>query len=616
MPNLRPPSAQVKGALALALVLPCAALPRSALAADLVVTANRVETESEKLGSAVTIITAEDIERRQALTVADVLRTEPGLAVSSSGGSGRQTAVRIRGAESYHTKVILDGVELSDPSLGQPAYDFAHLLAAGIERIEVVRGPQSLLYGGDAVGGVINIITRRGDGPPKVTGMAEYGSLNTYAATVGLSGSAGRLDYALTAARFATDGISAAAERNGNSERDPYWNDSVTARLGARLTDIWGVEAAGRFMRARVDYDDWTTQPSDDSDRMDKTEWSGRIASDLTVLDGRLKNVVGYSASRSERDIDNGAIVWGSSAEQFDGQMQRLEYQGTARLATDHTLVFGAERKWESTDQSDVSADVANTGVFADYQFSPLESLFLTAGLRLDDHQTFGRHATWRSTAAYLLEATRTRLHGSLGTGFRAPSLYELFHPTYGNANLQAENSRGWDLGVEQTVLDGRLVADVTWFDNRFQDLIQWQSTGYTNVAEARARGLEVTARWTVTDQIRLDGGYTFTDSRDDATGKVLARRPNHQGSLGVAWSPVPRLSAGATVRAVGRQYDSATGATLDAFATVDLRVAYDVTEWAQIYGRIDNLADADYEEVDGYGTLGRTLFAGVRATF
>lgn len=611
MPKVRPNFAQVKAAAFMAALLPC-----PALADDLVVTANRVETEAEKLGSSVTVITAADIERQQARTVAEVLRTVPGLSLSNTGGTGRDTAIRIRGAEAYHTKLMVDGVDLSDPSRTQPSYDFGHLLATDIERIEVVRGPQSLLYGGDAVGGVINIITKQAQGAPKVSAMAEAGSLHTYTGAASVSGSQDRLSYAINASRFETDGISAADSRNGNSERDPYWNNSLTAKLGLRLTETWNVEASGRYMRSHVDYDDWTTQAVDDTDSMRQTERSGRIATNVSLFNGRLKNMLAYSVAETERDIDNGNLYWGDRFTSFDGESQKLEYQGTAKLATNHTLVFGAETKEESTTQSDLAADVANNGYYADYQFSPLHSLYLTVGGRIDDHQSYGTHTTGRTTAAYLVDATATRLHGSYGTGFRAPSLYELYHPTYGNRDLSPEESRGWDTGVEQTFLNGKAMLDVTWFDNRIQDLIQWQSAGYTNIASTRAQGLEATGHWTLTEQWRLTGGYTYTESRNNMTGQILARRPKHQGSLGLAWTPLDQLHTEATLRMVGDQYDSATGRTLGGFATADLRVGYDLTEAVELFGRVENLADKSYQEVDSYGSLGRMGFVGVKATF
>lgn len=204
-------------------------------------------------------------------------------------------------------------------------------------------------------------------------------------------------------------------------------------------------------------------------------------------------------------------------------------------------MVFGTENKQDSTKQSNISKEVSDNGYYADYQFSPLDSLFLTMGGRLDDHETFGTHKTGHGTAAYLVDATATRLHGSYGTGFRAPSLYELFHPTYGTQALKPEESRGWDAGVEQQILNSRAGIDVTWFDNRIQNLIQWQNNKYINVASTRARGAEFGGHFDVTQALRLNASYTFTDSRNNTTGQMLARRPKHQASFGAAGEPLGR---------------------------------------------------------------------------
>ena len=617
MPKVRPNFTDVKAATACLLLMAGPAVAEETHRDDMVVTANRVETASERIGSAVTVITAEQIERSQKKSVADILRDVPGLAVSQTGGAGRNTAIRIRGAEAYHTKLIIDGVDMSDPSRSQPQYEFGNLLTADIERIEVVRGPQSLLFGGEAVGGVINIVTRKGQGKPRITANAEIGSLHTYQAGTSISGSQDRVSYALGITHFETDGISAASERSGNFENDPFTNDTINARLGLRLTDFWDVEASGRYTRAEVDYDDWTTRAVDDTDSMRTIERSGRIATNVALLGGRLANTLAYSLSETERDIDGGASFWGSRYSYFDGETQKLEYQGTAKLAPDnHTIVFGAEYKMDSTEQSNIAKDVTNTGAYADYQFSPLDSLFLTVGGRVDDHETFGTHKTGRGTAAYLIDSTATRLHTSYGTGFRAPSLYELYHPTYGNLGLQPEESRGWDFGIEQQVLSGRAGIDVTWFDNRIQNLIQWQNNKYINVASTRARGAEIGGHFDATDSVRLNASYTFTDSRNNSTGQMLARRPKHQGSFGAAWEPLERVTTDATMRVVGRQFDSATSNYLGGFVTFDLAASYQVTDWAKVYGRIENLLDKQYEEVDTYGTPGRMVFAGVKAAF
>lgn len=619
MPKVSVKSNKVKAAITAA-----ALLSSPALAEELVVTANRVETAAEKLGSSVSVVTAADIARRQARTADEVLRDLPGLSVSRAGGPGGVTGVRIRGAEAYYTKVIIDGVDMSDPSKPQSSFDFANLLASDIERIEVVRGPQSLLYGSDAIGGVVNIITKKGKGEPKVSAFIEGGSRHTYNGSTNVSGSVDRVSYAFNAARSESDGISSADERNGNSERDGYWNNSFTGKLGLRLTDIWDVEASGRFMRSRAEYDGYdymNSRMADDNDYMVQREMSGRLATNLKLFDGRLLNTVAYTTAVVKRDIHGGDLYSYGSSYGYRGESEKLEYQGTAKLAENHTLVFGAETKKELTKQEDISKDVRNEGYFLDYQFSPIESLFLTIGGRLDDHETYGTNSTWRGTAAYLVDATQTRFHGSYGTGFKAPSLFQLYYLYGGNPDLDPEKSRGWDLGVEQSFLDGKAMVDVTWFDNRFRNKIDWvPTTGYSgiyeNVASARAQGVEVGAHWDIIENWRLNGSYTYTNSRDNETRRPLGSRPKHQGSVGVSWTPIKGLTTDANLRAVGSQYDKSADRTLGGFATVDLAVSYDVTEWARIFARLENLADKKYQEVYGYGTMGRMGYVGVRVAF
>lgn len=616
MPKVRPFSAEVKAAAA------CVALFAAPALADethgeMVVTANRVETESEKIGSSVTVITAEQIERSQKTSVADLLRDVPGVSVTQTGGAGRTTAVRLRGLPGHYTKVIIDGVNMADPSRSQPSYEFGNLLTADIERIEVVRGPQSLLYGGDAAGGVINITTRKGQGKPRLSAMAEIGSLHTYTAATNLSGSQDRVSYALGLTHFETDGISAASKRNGNTEHDPSRNDTFNARLGLKLTEDWDVEASGRYTNAFTATDGWdgTGKVAIESDNnTTTTERSGRLATNFALFNGRFLNTIAYSMLETERDLRTGK----RSTSFFDGETGTTEYQGTVKIAPDHTLLFGTEHRNESTQQGTNNIDVANQAYFTDYQFSPLDSLYLTAGGRLDDHQAFGTHKTYRGTAAYLVDATNTRLHSSYATGFRAPSLYELYAPTWGNTGLQPEKSRGWDFGVEQSLAGGRASVDVTAFENRFQNMIIWNTAGYRNVASASTQGIETAAHWTVNEQVRLNASYTFTDSRDHATGTVLARQPKHQASLGTTWKPMDGLTTDATLRLVGHRYDgdSASGRGMGGYGTLDIAVSYDLTDWAKVFGRVENLFDKDYEEAATYGTPGRMVFAGVKGTF
>ncbi len=617
--GVKPPRKVLSRALLPALLvfgIPDARGADETTAPDVVVTANRIATPAASLGSSVTVITAEDIERAQVTEVPELLRRVPGLAVSQTGGAGRATAVRMRGMEGHHTLLLINGVEAADTSSAQQSYDFGHLVVGDIERIEIVRGPQSTLYGADAIGGVINVITRQGKGAPRITGAAEYGSYDTVVLRSGLSGSWKRLDYAADVAFEDVGGFSAASTRTGNVEGDGYTNLTLNGRFGAQATDWLRFEAALRAMNSELQYDNWSGgRAVDGDDNMDKAERSGRLSADISLFDGVLINTLTMSRATSERDIYAGR----TQTSAFDGSKTKLEYQGTWTIVENHALVFGAETEREAAETSGGIDDaVRNNGFYADYQVDlPDDSLSLTLGARLDDHEAFGRHDTYRVTAAYLLDATNTRFHASWGTGFRAPSLFELYDATWGNADLEPETSRGWDLGAEQALWDERIVVDVTWFDNRTKDLITWSwPAGYANLSSTRAYGLETSLTAEVRDDLTITAGHTYTESRNNATAQVLPRRPRHEGSASLTWRPTDDLSSTLGMRAVGRNYDSATGEYLGGYALFDVRASYDVTETFTVHGRIENLFDKQYEEADSYGTPGLAAYVGVRAAF
>lgn len=600
-----------------------ALLPSPGLAQDgnmteeVVVTANRIATPMASLGSSVTVITAEDLEREQAREVIDVLRKVPGFAMSRTGGAGGSTSIRMRGMESYHTLLLIDGVEVADPSAAQPSYDFGHLLVTDIERIEIVRGPQSTLYGGDAIGGVINVITRKGKGKPRITASVEGGSFNTKNLRSGLSGSHKKLSYAVNAALEDTNGFSAASRRNGNTEDDGYKNLTLNGRFGLDVTEFFRLEAVARYMTSHLEYDSWSGGRAIDSeDNMDKRERSGKLTANLSLFDGALTNKIGVSYSESKRDI----FVGKTRSSFYDGWKDKWEYQGNWRITPANTLLFGAETEKEKTRQETawggLTDAVRNNGYFVNYLADPFDSLSVTIGGRIDDHKAFGVHDTYRVTAAYLLDDWGTRLHGSWGTGFRAPSLYELYDPTYGNADLKPEKSRGWDAGVEQSFWDERVILDLTWFDNRTEDLIQWALSGYQNIASTKAFGFETALTAGLTDTVSMTATHTYTESRNNSTGQVLARRPKHVGTLNIAWKPRKGLTVDFGMRASSRSFDSATSNYVGGYAVYDVKASYALTDRTTLFGRIENLLDKQYEEVDTYGTAGLSAYAGIRIRF
>ena len=593
---------------------------------EVVVTAARIPLPADRIGSAITLITAEDIEERQSSLVEEVLRDVPGLAVTRTGNLGSFTEVRIRGAEGNQTLVLIDGMEVSDPGLGSN-FDFGGLLTDGIERIEILRGPQSTLYGGDAMGGVINIITKKGDGPTVATARTEAGSFDTGRASAHISGSTERYAFSLTGSRYQTNGISQADEDNGNPETDGYENETVVASGSYRVNDGLSLEGVARVVDTSVETDPQEfslatftfDKPADGDQRTDAVERQGIVRARLDLFGGRLENIV--SAQKTIRDfktIQDGAITFFSDADRA-----KLDYQGNLYLGEAHTVVVGGETEKEEIDTiSQPATDVEIQGYFAQYLVSPMAGLDLSAGIRLDDHQSFGRETTQRLTGSYLFTRTGTRFKGSYGTGFKAPTLTDLFG-LFGNPDLQPETNDGWDAGFVQSLWAGRASLEVIYFRNKIENLIQFTAQGLINTGQTDTEGIESALALRISPDLSATLAYTWTSSKDLTTGLELIRRPRHTASAHATWNFRPDAQATLGVRYGGERDDrdftlpvAIRQVTLSSHTLVDLGLSYQLNERFRLVGRIENLLDDNYEELVDYGSRGVSAYAGVQATF
>ncbi len=593
---------------------------------EIVVSASRVPLEAKAVGSAVTVITAEEIERRQIRVVSDLLRQVPGLAVHRSGPVGTLTAVRIRGAESRHTLVVIDGMKANDPSNTGATFNFANLLAANIERVEILRGPQSGLYGSDAIGGVINIITKRGRGPSKASLAVEGGSFRTGNVSAGLSGGGDRYHYSVNAAGFRTAGISIAA----GGEKDGYRNQTYGARLGFEPLGRLEMELSGRYVKDDVETDN---VPTDSSDETASDHAMGRIRLAYSLFDGTWKHALEAAMDRTRRTF----VSQQSGTFRYDGRKSRFGYETSLSFETSavteaaHTIVLATERGKDTRTSGGTSDNATHHGYSGEYQLGLADRLFLSGGLRYDDNQRFKDTATFRLTAAYVFDGLRTRLHGSYGTGIKNPTLSQLFQQ-FGrvgpNPDVEPEESRGWDIGIEQELAGGRLAVDATYFDNRLENLIHWNDAGtpwsvnpdddfYDNLdGTSRIRGLELALRGEPAAGFSLSAHYTYTDAKDP-DGKRLPRRARHVASvnLGYQWLD-SRANVDLGVDYNGEQPNRITDPVmLHDFTLVRLAAAYRITRQVELFGRIENLLNADYEEVPDYQTTGIGFFAGIRGT-
>lgn len=579
----------------------------------LVISPTRESTPLGEVGSSVTLITEEDIKKSQRTTVVDVLRTVPGVSVTRSGGVGQIARVFIRGADSNHVLVLIDGVEANDPSSVDNAFDFANLSVDNIERIEVLRGPQGTLYGSEAIGGVISITTKKGQGPLKHFASLEAGSYQTFNQSAGASGNSGDTRYSMSLSHRAADGFSATT--NG-TEKDGSENSVFSTRVDHDLTDVLTAHLALRYGRSSNAFDDALPQ-RDANNKVKRDEFSGRLSADLSLLEGAWTHEVGLSR------LVNDAKQFGTFPGATRGMRDKLDWLQHFSALPRHRQTLGVEYEKEYYKGQDsfsaVNEDAANKAFFAQDYWKMGETLFITSGVRVDDHAISGGQFTYRIAPAYTMPATKTLLKASYGTGFKAPALYELYDPFYGNTALKPEHSRGWDAGFEQP-LGAHAGIGVTYFENNIRNLINADSTTFVaiNIDRARTRGVETTGHVAPMPQLLLSGSYTFTVTEDLTTGISLLRRPKHKASARADYTPTDAVSLGAEALFNGKRLDSLFPGYVEqgAYMVVNLNGEWRMNPAVTWFSHIDNLLDKHYEEVFGYATPGLSAFAGVKVEF
>ena len=579
---------------------------------QIVVTATRTELPKGSVGSSITVVDGDQIDATKQPTALEVLRTVPGLEVVQSGGAGRTTSVFIRGGNSNHTLVLIDGVRVNSNTLG--SFDFADLKSDSIERIEVLRGAQSVLYGSEAMGGVINIITKKGTKETQTSVRLEGGSHGTSHGRVSVGSGNESIDFASSVSYFDTDGISAASSSNGNSEDDAHENFSSTSRLGANFAEDGRVDVTLVTSNSETELDGFTfgvgqtDDPNWDQDRdfvQSSVSFKKPINESVTpslVLGGTYDRLVGEDP---DTEFNNFKIT--SRTYQVSPQVDVVPFDNDVL-----TLGYTYERReGENVGNFDDTNHIRS--FFASNRYSVDESLHLTLGVRNDDHSTFGGETTYRTTVSKEVSDWATRFHASYGTGFRAPTFNELSFPGFGNPDLDPETSWGYDFGIEKQFSQGDVLLDVTYFENEFEDLISFDPVTFTavNIDEAEAWGIETTLDTSLCDISSLGLAYTYTDSENKQTGKLLARRPRHRASVNFNVEPLEGLTSTLTAIFVHGRKDS-DGSSMDNYERVDLAVAYAVNEGLKPFFRIENLFDVDYEEVNGFGTPGFSAYGGV----
>ncbi|GJL92172.1 TonB-dependent receptor plug domain-containing protein [Hyphococcus sp.] len=574
---------------------------------EIVVSATLTPTPLSETGSSVTIITAEEIQAQQYSFLVDVLRDSPGVSVARNGGFGGAASARLRGASSGQTLVVVDGVTINDPSAPQGGFNFANFDVADIDRVEVLRGPQSLIYGADAIGGVISVTTARN---ASSSAYIEGGSRGTVrgGATASISNDTSFARATVSGAR--TDGISRA---DGRPEKDGYRTISGSFSGGVDLNEHWSAQLIARVSDSHVELDGFPPplfSLADTDGTEDTREYliAGKFLQNWAGLDGAL--TVSYNA------IDREDFEGGFSTFVAKGDRLTANYVAAVEFSKRARVIGGVEVERTSAIVSSVDEAADAGAAFALVEVKPFDSLTLSAGGRRDEFSNFEGETTARASAVWAA-SDKLLLRASWGEGFRAPSLFELNFDQFGtipNPDLRPEHANGFDIGVETRFgAASEHELSVTLFHTRVTDQIDFDfaGSGYFNIDETRARGVEIDAHFALSDQWSARTVYSFADAVDKATGAQLLRQPRHKGNATVSFAPNDALTVSASAIFNGREND--TPATNASYVRLDLRAAYTVSDHLELYGRIENATDANYQDVSGYGEAGVSAFAGVR---
>ena len=605
-------------------------LPQDTQDPTIVVTASGLEQPADDTGQAVTVITRDEIQDFRSLD--EALARTPGITVARNGGIGQTAGVFIRGAESYQTLVLLDGVKINDPSAPQGGVDFGQLLAGNIARIEVLRGPSGIVWGSQAIGGVVNIVSDQPTDGFEARGRAEYGYRDSAQGFANIAGTSGILEGSAGAGYLRTDGISAFDENLGGTERDGYRNFTANGKLRVNLSEALSLDARGYYIDAKTEFDGFPPPNftlADTGDFSKNKLFVGYTGANLALLNGQFKNRFAYTYTDVSRD--NFERSGGADVPSFlsQGKLDRFEYRGELSPVSAVTLLFGAETELSRLDTISPAFETQpnrysqrQNAVYGEAIVRPFTGLTVTGGLRYDDQEKGESETTFGANAAYSPNGGATVLRATYAEGFRAPSLFEKFS-AYGTASLAAERAHSYDFGIEQNFLRNAAQARVTYFNRDTENQIAFDNATFTylNIAATHAEGVEAALRLRPTDRLDVTGQYSWIDTTNRSPGanfgNDLARRPEQTVSVSADWQSPWGIGLGAGVLVVGDSFDNAANTVrLDGYAIADVRASYGITEGIELYGRIENLFDAQYETVANYGTPGRAAYAGVRARF
>lgn len=613
-------SATTRGALALCILLPL--YTQAQPLEEVIVSSSRVPMPLREVGTSVSVINAEQIQALGFTSLQDILRTQPSVAVSNNGGAGKVSSLRVRGEEAFRTRVMVDGIDISDTTAPQFGPRLEQLLSSGIQRVEILRGPQGLMYGADA-GGVVNISTRvpgegwRGDV------SAEAGRYGTRLLSASLAGGNDAVDGSLSLADLDSDGFNSRLDDRDPADDDGYANTTAHGRMGWNASERLRLELVARNVEGKSGYDNCYTVDTFALSNRCSDEYQQQAWRTAALWRGeQLNHELAWNHSDTERtNFTAGLPSFGT-----EGSLSRWSYLGSYAPAEHTQVVYGADHEIAKLDDGSFDTKRDQTGYFLEYQGSLEQRLFFTAGARHDDNEDFGEHTTWRISGAWVIPLAEheLKLKATRGTGFRAPSLYEIaYNGSFASSpaadvQLREERSAGYDLGAALQTSGGQYL-EVVWFDQDVENEIYFDlqnSSGYLQGrGESRSRGVELITELPLDEGFSLSGNFTWNDT-DNAEGDIRTYRPRQLANLGLQWqSAGERLNLGLFLRTSrgAREFD---GSRLDNYEVLSLNARFNLLPQLEVYGRLENLLDENYREVPGYRSSGQALYAGIRYHF
>ena len=577
---------------------------------NITIRSTRIPAGAKDIGSSLYIISEDQIKARGFKDAIDAISSAPGVTSKQNGSFGGVGTIRIRGASSSQTLVLVDGVPVNDASSPAGGYNFEYLNTSNIQSIEVLKGSQSTLWGSDAIGGVINIYTKQ----PESTSFgasAEIGSfgLKRGSADINFSGSNSR--FRVSTSKTSVDGISKADERDGNSEDDGFESESYSMSGSIDLESLT-LKGSLSYMESQVEYDSYgfVTGVQDGDEKSNTDEFIGSIAAFFDLFDGKLQNSIFISQSDINRDYySNGSFSFGA-----EGKRELIRYQGNIEVNDFNKIAFGLESEESQVDADESTID----GSFLLYEFRPNNKIIISTGIRNDDHEGFGSKTTRRISGTFK-PTDNLIIRSSWGEGFKVPTIFQSTYfccgATIANSSIRPETSTSYDFGFELFFNEMNSNFSITYFDQDINDQINFSFGigGYENIDKVNSKGFEVALDYQISKLMSLYLNYSYIDSVD-GNGSSLFYVAKDSGEAGLIYEPNNSYSGSIIARYNGSE--SSSYGKIDSWIRFDVNGSYRLSGANELYFRIENLLDEEYQQIFGYGTPERSGFIGLRTKF